>query len=129
VSEYAGRQMIHRVQNVGGSPFRLIFVENRQDSGWSELPALSAPFTATVRESRAFHVYQVSLASGRDETRHVHARPTVVVLVSGDVVVSGDRQKHVLGQVGRWSVTPAGETHTLSAGLSGAGVAIEIEAR
>lgn len=129
VSEYSGRQMIHRVQNVGVTPFRLILVENRQEAAWSENPPVSAPFTNTVRESRAFRVYQVSLASSRDETRHIHSRPTVVVLVSGEVVVGGEGQKNVLGQTGRWSLTPAGAAHTLSPGLSGMGVALEIEVR
>ena len=34
VSEYVGRQMIHRIQNMGATPFRLILVENRQEAGW-----------------------------------------------------------------------------------------------
>jgi hypothetical protein len=129
VSEYVGRQTIHRVQNVGITPFRLLVVENRQEAGWSESPAVSAPFTNTVRESRAFRVYQVSLASSREETRHVHSRPTVVILVSGDVVVDGEDQKNVLGQAGRWSLTPAGAAHTLLPWLSGKGVVLEIEVR
>jgi len=129
VGEYAGRPMVHRVQNVGGTPFHLVLVENRQEGGWSVTSPVSAPFTSAVRESRALRVYQVSLTSSRDETRHVHSRPTVVIVTSGEVVVGAEGQKTVLGQAGRWSLTPAGEAHMLSAGLSGKGTVLEVEVR
>ena len=129
VSEHVGRPMSHRVQNVGSSPFQLLLVENRQVSGWSATPALSAPLTTTIRESRAFRIYQTSLGASKDATRHVHTRPTVVVSVSGDVAVRGEDQTTVLDRLGRWSLTPAGAAHTLSPGLSGKGVALEIEVR
>ena len=59
----------------------------------------------------------------------MHSRPTVVILVSGEVVVDGEDQKNVLGQAGRWSLTPAGAAHTLLASLSSKGVVLEIEVR
>ena len=129
VGEYAGRPMVHRVQNVGVTPFHLVLVENRQAGGWSETSPVSAPLTSAVRESRALRVYQVSLTSSRDETRHVHSRPTVVIVTSGEVVVGAEGQKTVLGQAGRWSLTPMGAAHTLTPGLSGKGTVLEIEVR
>lgn len=129
VSENVGRSMIHRVQNVGSGPFQLLLVENRQMSEWSDTPVLSAPLTSTIRESRAFRVYQTSLGSGKEGTRHVHTHPTVVVSVAGDIAVRSEDQTTVLGELGRWTLTQAGAAHTLSPGLSGKGIALEIEVR
>jgi quercetin dioxygenase-like cupin family protein len=129
VSEHVGRVMAHRVQNVGATPFRLVLVENRLESGWSQSAPLSVPFTSQLRESRAFRVYQVDLQAGGDEARHTHVRPTVLILIAGELLVGRDGQKEVLDQPGRWSLTVAGETHALSAGRSGKAVAVEIEVR
>ncbi len=129
ISEHVGRPMVHRAQNVSTTPFRLLLVESRRASNWSDFMALSAPFTRVLRDSRAFRLYRVTLGARTEESRHLHRQPTVVVLTSGDLAVRSADEKHLLDRPGRWAVTVAGVEHTLSPGLAGHSEAIEIEVR
>jgi mannose-6-phosphate isomerase-like protein (cupin superfamily) len=129
VDEYIGRQMIHRVQNVGTSPFRLVSIENLKDNGWSSSEPLSVAFTKILQDTRAFRIYEVSLHTSNDETLHVHSRPAIVILVSGGLIVSRGNQKEFLDQPGRWSIVAAGDSHRLTVGPSGEGLAVEVEVR
>lgn len=73
-----------------------------------------------LRENRSFRVYDTDLAGVRE---HAHQVPTVVVLVSGEVM-AGDQR---LDQSGRWALNPAGEKPRITS-LGNARI-VEIEVR
>ena len=52
--EYAGKQGVHTIQNVGPDPYRLLAVENVKQSGWKVPPAAPGPGVKVVAEARAF---------------------------------------------------------------------------
>ena len=100
----------------------MVVVENLREGGWSTNPPLSAVATALVKETRAFEIYEVRLDNSSRETSHVHNKPTIVVLVSGDVTAG----KQQLGQPGRWVLIPADEPHRLSTKSESKIVEIEV---
>ena len=103
--------------------------QNRRTSGWSEGPPLTAPATTLARESRAFRVYDVALAPGTAPATHVHAAPTIAILIEGSVSASSGESAKRLRAPGEWLQVPAGHPHTI--GVAGsAGVRVtEIELR
>jgi hypothetical protein len=123
VTEYAGKPSSHTVQNAGTGVFQLVAIDNLRESGWSTNPALSAAATRLTKETRAFQVYEVRLEGNARETTHVHSRPTVVVLVLGEVT-AGDK---ALRQPGAWALIPALEAHKLS--TRGEARVVEVEVR
>ena len=128
VGEYAGKPASHTVQNAGNGVFQLVAIDNRKESGWSTSPALpgAAARLAAARltkETRAFQVYEVRLDGNTRETSHVHNRPTVVVLISGEVT-AGDK---ALRQAGQWAFIAAGQPHRLS--TAGEAQVVEVELR
>jgi quercetin dioxygenase-like cupin family protein len=123
VTEYAGKPASHTVQNVGDGVFRLVVVDNLREKDWSTNQPLSAAATRLARETRAFQILEVNLNHGSSETSHVHSRPTILVLVSGEVT-SGRKR---LRQPGQWLLISKGEPHRLSS-QRGARL-IEIEVR
>ena len=129
VTDYAGKAGAHTLQNLGTGPYRLIAVENRRTSGWSEGPPLAAPATTLARESRAFRVYDVALTPGAAPATHVHAAPTIAILIEGSVSASSGESAKRLRAPGEWLQVPAGQPHTI--GVAGsAGVRVtEIELR
>jgi quercetin dioxygenase-like cupin family protein len=122
VTEYAGKPASHTVQNTGAGVFHLVVVENLREAGWSTNPPLSAVATALAKETRAFEIYEVRLDNSSRETSHVHNKPTIVVLVSGDVTAG----KQQLGQPGRWVLIPADQPHRLSTKSEAKIVEIEV---
>jgi len=130
VTEYAGQPGTHRVENLGGSLFRLIAVENLREDGWSSGPSVSSPGIVPAASARAFGIYDVRLATGRGDARHVHAAPTVTVLVSGsaEVRTGGAQTAATLARPGAWTTTPAGLPHDLT-GTGGDAHLVEIEVR
>jgi hypothetical protein len=130
VSERAGRPMTHQAQNLGSNPLRVVAVESLKESGWSSTEPVSAQHTTVLKESRAFRIYEVRLGAG-ETTSHVHHRPTVAVLVSGNLISERQNPKEYvhLDQPGRWSLVAIEESHTLSSGPAGGVVAYEIEVR
>jgi len=122
VTEYTGKPASHTVQNTGAGVFHLVVVENLRESGWSTNPHLSAVATALAKETRAFQIYEVRLDHSSRETNHVHKKPTIVVLVSGDVTAG----KQQLGQPGRWVLIPADEPHRLATRSEAKIVEIEV---
>ena len=131
VTEYVGHQVTHRAQNMGDSPFRLISIENLKDGDWSRTEPLAAPFTKLLQDTRAFRIYEVNLRAGNEGTLHVHRRPAVTVLVSGELAVTHDGHNELIrfDQPGRWSLIAAGESLRLTAGGSGEALAVEVEVR
>jgi hypothetical protein len=109
VAEYAGKPSSHTVQNVGTNVFQLVDVENLREKDWSIYLPLSAGATELVKQTRAFQIYEVKLDRSSPESRHIHKRPTILVLVSGDVTAGIQR----LDQPGQWLMVSGGEPHTL----------------
>lgn len=117
LTEYAGKAGAHTLQNLGTGLYRLIAVENRRTSGWSSGAPLVAPNTKLAREARAFRLYDVTLGAHANETMHVHAQPTVAILITGRVTASGNGEAEGKGldAPGQWVRIAAGQPHTLSA--------------
>jgi quercetin dioxygenase-like cupin family protein len=140
ITDYAGKPVNHRIENVGKRPYQLFAVENRKKSGWSTTPATTGIGTKQLQESRAFRVYEVQLATSGSQATHTHARPTVVILIRGKVMSDGpDAQTKAyapapvglrqLDQPGQWLVIPGGDKHHLvRLGTADAQV-VEIELR
>jgi len=140
VTEYSGKPLAHKIENVGKAPYQLFAVENLHAKGWSSATAASGLGTTMTAESRAFRLYDVRLALSTAQTSHTHAVPTIAVLVSGKVMSDGpDKQAKAnapaavglkqLDQPGQWVLVPAGDTHHLvRLGTTDARV-VEIEVR
>jgi quercetin dioxygenase-like cupin family protein len=118
LTEYAGKPGAHTLQNLGSGLYRLIAVENRRIRGWSSGEPLVAPATKLAREARAFRLYEVTLGANASETTHVHAQPTVAILINGRVNASGKPASAAtrLEAPGQWVRIAEGQPHTLSAG-------------
>ena len=140
VTEYSGKPLSHRIENVGKSAYQLFAVENLRTSGWSSTPPASGLGTTLTSDSRALRLYDVRLALATAQTSHTHLAPTIAVLVSGKVMSDGpDRQAKAnapaavglkqLDRPGQWVLVPSGDTHHLvRLGTSDARV-VEIEVR
>jgi hypothetical protein len=122
VTEYAGNPSSHTVQNVGSGVFHLVAVENRRESGWSTNLPLSAAATLVAKETRAFQIYEVTLDRNSGGTSHIHSRPTVLILVSGEVTAG----KRRLDQPGQWLLISDGKPHGLSTRRQAKVVEIEV---
>jgi quercetin dioxygenase-like cupin family protein len=131
LTEYAGKPGAHTLQNLGTGLYRLIAVENRRTSGWSSGAPLAAPATKLTREARAFRLYDVTLGTDANETTHVHAQPTVAILVKGRMTTSGTSESELtrLETPGQWVRIAAGQLHTISAGGASDVHVTEIELR
>jgi len=138
--EYTGKPGSHRVENTGTSPYQLFAVENLRKGGWSAAPAVTGLATTLATESRAFRLYDVRLVRERSQTSHMHARPTIAVLISGAILSDApDTQAKAfapapvglkqLTQPGEWLMIPAGDTHhVVRLGVGDARI-VEIEVR
>jgi quercetin dioxygenase-like cupin family protein len=124
VVEYAGKPGQHKEENTGKSAYQLFAVENLKTSGWTTTPAATGLATKLMTEARAFRIYDVRLAQQASQTSHMHAVPTVAVLISGKVMSDGP-DTHAkenapaavglrqLDQPGQWLLIPQGDTHHL----------------
>ena len=125
--EYAGKQGVHTIQNVGPDPYRLIAVENVKQSGWKVATAAPGPGVKVVAETRAFRASSVRLKTG-DTLRRAHAVPSVVVLISGNALVSAQgREPRRLDHASRWAVVGADDAVTMAQQGSGEAHLVEIE--
>ena len=140
VTEYAGKPLSHKIENMGSTAYQLFAVENLHKSGWSSAAAAAGLGTKMTSDSRAFRVYEVRLALATAQTSHTHTVPTIAVLVNGKVMSDGpDKQAKEnapaavglkqLDQPGQWVLIPAGDTHHLvRLGTNDARI-VEIEVR
>ena len=125
--EYAGKQGVHTIQNVGPDPYRLLAVENVKQSGWKIPPAAPGPGVKVVAEARAFRASSVRLKAG-DVLRRAHTVPRVVVLVSGNALVSAEgREARRLDEASRWTVVGTAGAITVAQQGSGEAHLVEIE--
>jgi quercetin dioxygenase-like cupin family protein len=122
VTEYAGKPASHAVQNVGGGVFDLVVVDNLRERDWSTYQPVSAAATTLARETRAFQIFEIKLDRGARGTSHVHRRPAILVLVSGEVT---DGKKR-LSQPGQWLLISEGEPHRLSSPRDAQLIEIEV---
>jgi quercetin dioxygenase-like cupin family protein len=140
VTEYTGKAASHRVENVGKAPYQLFAIENLRKSGWSTAKPASGLATTLATESRAFRIYDVHFPRETSQTSHTHAVPTIVVLISGNVMSDGpdaEAKKHApapvglkqLTQPGQWLLVPAGDTHHLVRLNTGEARIVEFEIR
>jgi quercetin dioxygenase-like cupin family protein len=140
VTEYSGKPLVHKIENVGAAAYQLFAIENLHMSGWSSAAPASGLGTTMTADARAFRLYDVRLAVATAQTSHTHLVPTVAVLVSGKVMSDGpDKQAKAnapaavglkqLDQPGQWVLIPAGDTHHLvRLGTTDARV-VEVEVR
>jgi hypothetical protein len=126
-----GSPSVHRVENAGQTPYRMFAVENLRDEGWSMPARVSAPGTTLARESRAFAVYDVRLTAATPRTNHVHAMPTVVMLVAGAVEVQGGggESEFRMEATGRWFPSMWSQPHSFMLVGSADAHLVEVEAR
>ena len=141
VTEYAGKPQSHRIENIGKTAYQLFAVENLRKSGWTATKPAMGLATKMTNESRAFRVYDVRLEpKGISQTSHLHAVPTIAILVSGTVMSDGpDAQAKTLApapvglkqltQPGQWILVPAGDTHHVVRLGTGDARVVEIEIR
>jgi hypothetical protein len=139
-NDYSGKPISHRLETTGKTAYNLFAVENLKTSGWSSTPALSAAGTTLAKESRSFRIYNVGLVRERTQTSHMHAVPTLVVLLSGKVMSEGPDEKakanapapvglKQIDRPGQWVLVPAGDSHHLVRLGTDDGQLIEIEIR
>ena len=128
-TEYTGKPASHAIENVGETLYRLIAVENLRADDWSTGPALTASATSLAIESRAFRVYDVRLDGQAPLTRHVHARPVVVVLAGGSVVADTESAPRRLDQPGHWAQIRSGVMHRLAVTEGASAHVVEVELR
>lgn len=140
IAEYAGKAQSHTIENVGKGAYQLFAVENLKTSGWSTAAAASGLATKMTREARSFRLYDVNLTRDTSQTSHMHAVPTVAVLISGTVMSDGpDTQAKAnpgapiglkqLTQPGQWILVPGGDTHHIVRLGVGDARVVEIEVR
>ena len=113
---YTGAPLMHRIENAGATPYRMLAVENLRDGGWSTPPAIAAPGTTLREQARSFAVYDVHLNAGTPRTVHPHVNATLVVLMAGAVQAQGGggEAEFRLDQPGRWFPTSGSDQpHTL----------------
>jgi quercetin dioxygenase-like cupin family protein len=137
ISEHTGKADRHLVQNVGDIPYQLFAVENLRKS-WTSGAALSARGTTLAAESRAFRIYDVRLLSEQSQIFHLHAVPTIAVLISGRAMSAGEESKtdpsapiglKQLVETGEWVLVPAGMSHHLVRLGNADSRVVEIEVR
>lgn len=126
-----GSPSVRRVENAGKTPYRMFAVENLRDEGWSMPVRVTAPGTTLAQESRAFAVYDVRLTAATPRTNHVHAMPTVVMLVAGAVEVQGGggESEFRMETAGRWFPSMWNQPHSFMLVGSADAYVVEVEAR
>ena len=139
-NEYTGKPAAHRVENVGKRAYQLFAVENRKKGGWSTGAAVTGIGTKIVQESRAFRIYETTLALNTSQSSHTHTSPTVAILITGKAMSDGPDAKakefapapvglRQLDSPGQWIVIPPGDRHHLvRLGTTDARV-VEVEVR
>jgi hypothetical protein len=127
--DYAGQRGTHTIQNVGPDPYRLLAVENVGQSGWRATPAAATAGVRVTAESRAFRASAVTLDAEHERITRLAASPAVLVLVSGQAVLTKrGRPARTLQASSRWAVVDGGTEYMLASAHGDARL-IEIEVR
>jgi quercetin dioxygenase-like cupin family protein len=130
VASFTGTPAVHRIENVGTTPYRAFVIENLRDAKWTTPQLITAPGTMLLEQSRSFAVYDVRLSGSAPKTSHTHQMPTVVMLMAGAVEVQGGGGESVfrMETPGRWILSQWDQPHTLTLVGSDAHV-VEVETR
>jgi hypothetical protein len=110
------------VQNLGQGDFHLFAIENLGEGGRAGTEPQSVKNMSLAAESRSFGAFEAKLVDNNIQISHVHAVPTVAVLVTGKVLSQGPESKDAaigkersglkqLDQPGQWVFIPPGENH------------------
>jgi hypothetical protein len=131
VASYTGASAVHRIENVGTTPYRAFAIENLRDAKWTTPQLITAPGAILLEQSRSFAVYDVKLNGSAPKTSHVHQMPTVVMLMAGNVEVQGGGGESVfrMETPGRWILSQWDQPHTLTLVGGGDAHVVEVEAR
>lgn len=130
VTEYVGQPGVHAIRNVGVDPYRLIAVENARAGGWSSLPPVVPAGAEVIVEGRAFRATRVRVKVGETGNARAPAVPSVVILVSGEAVLSRAGGHAVaLSPTARWTVLGAGESFTVTSKGPGEAQLVAVEVR
>ena len=129
--EYTGKAAVHQVENPDKTPYHLIAVENYRTGTWPARKTIEAPATTLVKENRSFAVYDVVLDAANPETEHAHERPTVAILVTGEITNQGSNgeEPYPVKGSGKWVLIPAAQTHSMVAAGNGEAHIVEVEVR
>jgi hypothetical protein len=130
VNANAGQASTHRHQ-AGTNRYHVVSVENLRQSGWSQDASVSHPAAKLVDETRAFQIYDIRLGAGAGEASHVHVRPVVAILVSGEVLIDDQvrQSTQALSRSGEWAFIPAGGSHRIVKRGSPDAYVVEVEVR
>lgn len=129
--EYTGKPVVHQVDNPDKTPYHLIAVENYRTGTWPTRATTSGAATTLAKENRSFAVYDVTLDAANPMTAHAHERPTVAILVSGEITnqgANGEEPYPVRGS-GKWVLIPAAQTHEMVVAGTGDAHIVEVEVR
>jgi mannose-6-phosphate isomerase-like protein (cupin superfamily) len=129
VTDYVGQPGVHAIQNVGADAYRLIAVENARERGWSALPPVAPAGAEVLADGRAFRATRVRVTGGETAVAGVHALPSVLILVSGDAVISRGGHAVALSPTARWTVVGAGEPFTVASKGVGESQLVAVEVR
>ena len=131
VADHFGAPATYRIENSGTTEYRALEIENMHEGNWPAATPFTAPGSSVLRESRAFTIYDVHLASGSPEVTHNHTGATIVVLVGGTLQQEGigGTDPVRIQQPGQWLSLPRFQAHAVSAVAGGEAHAIEIEVR
>jgi len=131
VADHFGAPATYRIENSGTTEYRALEIENMHEGNWPAATPFSAPGSSVLRESRAFTIYDVHLATGSPEVTHNHTGATIVVLIGGTLQQGGigGTDPVRIRQPGQWLSLPRFQAHAVSAVGGGEAHAIEIEVR
>jgi quercetin dioxygenase-like cupin family protein len=125
VTSYSTQSLTHRVNNVGTGVFRLIGIINRTDGDAST--AASADFASTPEvDNRWLRGYRSRL--NPTAVKHLHANPTVIVLVRGRAVVNAGKELP-LDALGAFAFIEGGLAHSVKGEGAEPNEIVEIEVR
>ena len=129
--EYTDKPAVHQVENPDKTPYHLIAVENYRMGTWPTRKTLVAPATTLVKENRSFAVYDVVLDAANPSTQHAHERPTVAILVTGEITNQGSNgeEPYPVRGSGKWILIPAAQTHEMVVAGTGDAHIVEVEVR
>ena len=122
----AGSSYTHRVHNVGANPYDVLDVE------LLVRPQSPSPVTAATvaAENPSARIYNWVLAPGATASMHAHARPYLIVAVTGFslkmIAPDGQSIKHEINR-GDFHWVDAKVTHTLANAGSAEGQIVEVE--
>jgi quercetin dioxygenase-like cupin family protein len=120
------KNLTHRVNNVGETPFDVIDVQVLERPPGDAAPAMASP----AAENPRMRVYRYELPAGAASPQHTHVRPYLIVAATAmDLRMTspdGAVMEHAV-RAGDMHWVESGVTHTLANGGTEKGVMVEVE--